>query len=131
AAPSIRRKARELGVDIYQVDGTGPGGRISQEDVRRYVKQTMERLRAGQGGLPGQKPLPDFSRWGEVRQEPLSRVRQVTAENMSTAWASIPMVAQTGHARITAFEQFRKEFNSQADRQTKLTMTALLVKICA
>ncbi len=131
AAPSVRRKARELGVDIYQVDGAGPGGRISQEDVRRYVRQTMERLQAGQGSLPGTKPLPDFSRWGDIDSEPLSKIRQVTAETMSTAWASIPMVAQTGHARITAFEQFRKEFNSRADGRTKLTMTAVLVKICA
>ena len=131
AAPSVRRKARELGVDIYQVQGTGPGGRISQEDVRRYVKQTMERLRSGAGVAPVGKPLPDFSRWGEVRSEPLSGVRQVTADAMSNAWSNIPMVAQQGRARITEFEKFRKEFNSQADGATRLTMTAVLVKICA
>jgi len=131
AAPSVRRKARELGVDIYQVQGTGPGGRISQEDVRRYVKQAMEQLRSGPGGPPVGKPLPDFSRWGKVTTEPLSKIRQVTAESMANAWSTIPMVTQSGHAKIGAFENFRKEFNSQADPQTKMTMTALLVKICA
>ena len=132
AAPSVRRKARELGVDIYQVAGTGPGGRISQEDVRRYVKQTMEQLRSGSAGMaPVGKPLPDFSRWGKVTNEPLSKVRQVTAETMAQAWSTIPMVTQSGHARIGSFENFRREFNSKADPQTKMTMTALLVKICA
>ncbi len=131
AAPSVRRKARELGVDIYRVQGSGPGGRISREDIRRYVRRTMEQIGSGGTVAGAGKPLPDFSRWGAVSTEPLSKVRQVTAETMSQAWSTIPMVAQNGHARISAFESFRKEFNSQADPQTKLTMTALLVKICA
>ena len=131
AAPSVRRKARELGVDIYQVAGSGPGGRISREDVRRHVRQTMQALGSGQPVQSAGKPLPDFSRWGEVRSEPLSGVRQATAEAMSNAWANIPMVAQQGRARITEFEKFRKEFNGQADGATRLTMTAVLVKICA
>ena len=131
AAPSVRRKARELGVDIYQVTGSGPAGRISQDDIRQYVRQTMQNLSSGAGPVTKAKPLPDFKRWGKVTEEPLSAVRQVTADTMTYAWSTIPMVAQSGNARIGAFENFRKEFNSQADPQTKMTMTALLVKICA
>lgn len=130
AAPSVRRKARELGVDIYRVEGSGPGGRISQADIRRYVRKTMKSLASG-APAPSAVSLPDFSRWGKVKTETLSNVRRLTAETMAAAWANIPMVAQTGHARISSFEEFRKEFNSHADGQSKLTMTAVLVKICA
>ncbi len=81
AAPSVRRLARELGVDIYQVQGTGPGGRISEDDVRTFVRTTMQRITGGgpapavTGEFPGlhaQRPLPDFSKWGGVTVEPLS-----------------------------------------------------------
>lgn len=140
AAPSVRRLARDLGVDIYQVQGTGSGGRISQADVRDFVRETMQRITGGgpapaaYGEFPGlhaQRPLPDFSRWGEVTREPLSRVRELTADAMSYSWSTVPMVTQYDHARITGIEDFRKEFNRQAISENRLTMTAILVKICA
>ncbi len=140
AAPSVRRLARDLGVDIYQVQGRGPGGRISQTDVRSFVRDTMQRITGGgsaplvHGEFPGlhaQRPLPDFSRWGEVSREPLSRVRELTADNMSYAWSTIPMVTQYDHARVTEIEAFRKEFNTRAINESRLTMTAILVKVCA
>jgi pyruvate dehydrogenase E2 component (dihydrolipoamide acetyltransferase) len=140
AAPSVRRLARDLGVDIYQVQGTGPGGRISAVDVRDFVRVTMQRLTGGgpvptsHGEFPGlhaQRPLPDFTRWGEVSREPLSRIRELTADAMSYAWSTIPMVTQYDHARISEIETFRKEFNSKASNENRLTMTAILVKICA
>jgi pyruvate dehydrogenase E2 component (dihydrolipoamide acetyltransferase) len=140
AAPSVRRLARDLGVDIYQVQGSGPGGRISQTDVRSFVRDTMQRITGGgpaplvHGEFPGlhaQRPLPDFSRWGEVSREPLSRVRELTADNMSYAWSTIPMVTQYDHARVTEIEAFRKEFNTRAINESRLTMTAILVKVCA
>jgi len=142
AAPSVRRLARELGVDIYQVQGTGPAGRISEEDVRSFVRTAMQRLTGGgpaaaataTGEFPGlhaQRPLPDFTKWGPVTVEPLSKVRQITADAMSYAWSTIPAVTQEDKADITELEAFRKEFNRKASPEGKLTMTAILLKVCA
>lgn len=140
AAPSVRRLARDLGVDIYQVQGAGPGGRISEEDVRTFVRTAMQNITGGgvtpkaTGEFPGlhaQRPLPDFSKWGAVTQEPLSRVRRITADAMGYAWSTIPMVTQYDKADITDLEAFRKEFNRKADPADKLTMTAILIKVCA
>jgi len=80
-------------------------------------------------GLHAQRPLPDFSRWGQVSREPLSRVRELTADAMSYAWSTIPMVTHYDQARITEIEHYREAFNARAE--TKLTMTAILAKICA
>ncbi|MBK7670366.1 MAG: 2-oxo acid dehydrogenase subunit E2 [bacterium] len=140
AAPSVRRLARELGVDIYQVQGTGPAGRISEDDVRTFVRTTMQRLTGGGreaatgGEFPGlhaQRPLPDFTKWGPVHTEPLSRVREITADAMGYAWSTIPMVTQYDRADITRLEQFRKRYNETAPAGGKLTMTAFLLKVCA
>ncbi len=137
AAPSVRRLARELGVDIHQVQGTGPRGRISADDVNDFVCQTMQRVTGGGiqpaefPGLHAQRQLPDFSRFGEISREPLSRVRELTADAMSYAWSTIPMVTQYDKAAICPMEGFRQDFNLKATPETKLTMTALLVKVCA
>lgn len=140
AAPSVRRLARELGVDIYQVQGTGPAGRISEDDVRTFVRTTMQHLTGGGreaatgGEFPGlhaQRPLPDFTKWGPVHTEPLSRVREITADAMGYAWSTIPMVTQYDRADITRLEQFRKRHNETAPAGGKLTMTAFLLKVCA
>ena len=140
AAPSVRRLARELGTDIYQVQGSGPAGRISENDVRAFVRETMQRLTGGgpatvaRGEFPGlhaQRPLPDFTKWGPVTHEPLSRIRELTADAMSYAWSTIPMVTQYDTAVITELEAFRKEHNARNRDGQKLTMTALLVKVCA
>jgi len=137
AAPVVRRLARDLGVDIYQVQGTGPGGRISEADVRQFVREAMQRITGGGAatgefpGLHAQRPLPDFTKWGPVTQEPLSKVRGITADAMSYAWSTIPMVTQYDQADITELEAFRKDFNRKADPADKLTMTAILIKVCA
>ena len=140
AAPSVRRLARELGVDIYQVQGTGPAGRISEEDVRLFVRETMQRITGGGPvplvsaefpGLHAQRPLPDFTKWGGVTQEAMSKVRSITADAMSYAWSTIPMVTQYDKTDITELEDFRREFNRKADPAGKLTMTAILIRICA
>lgn len=140
AAPSVRRLARDLGVDIYQVQGTGPGGRISEDDVRNFVREAMQRITGGGpvpsmvGEFPGlhaQRPLPDFSRWGAIRREPLSRVRELTADSMGYAWSTIPMVTQYDNAQITEIEAFRQKTNQRASAENRLTMTAIMVKVCA
>jgi pyruvate dehydrogenase E2 component (dihydrolipoamide acetyltransferase) len=139
AAPSVRRLARDLGVDIYQVQGAGPGGRISEDDVRSFVRSAMQNITGGgmvaavTGEFPGlhaQRPLPDFTKWGPVTHEPLSKVRRITADAMGYAWSTIPMVTQYDKTDITDLEAFRKEFNRKADPEHKLTMTAILIKAC-
>ena len=140
AAPSVRRMARELGVDIYHVQGSGAGGRISREDIRAFVQNTMQRLSGGDEkivaaaefrGLHAQRPLPDFSKWGKISREPLSRVRELTADSMGYAWSTIPMVTQYDKVRIAEIEDFRRDFNFTVAAENKLTMTAILVKVCA
>jgi pyruvate dehydrogenase E2 component (dihydrolipoamide acetyltransferase) len=137
AAPSVRRLARELGVDIYQVQGSGAGGRISADDIRGYVRDTMQRVTGGGlpvsefPGLHAQRPLPDFSRFGATSREPLSRVRELTADAMSYAWSTIPLVTQYDKADIGKLEAFRRAFNDDAEPEARLTVTALLVKVCA
>jgi pyruvate dehydrogenase E2 component (dihydrolipoamide acetyltransferase) len=140
AAPSVRRLARELGVDIYQVQGSGHAGRISEEDLRDFVQTTMRRITGGgdtpatHGEFPGlhaQRPLPDFSRWGAVRREPLSRIRELTADAMSYAWSTIPTVTQYDSAVIDAVDDFRRQANEGLAGDARLTMTAILAKVCA
>ena len=129
AAPSVRRLARELGVDIRRVTGSGPDGRISPEDVQAYVKGVMTG-----GGLPGtavpSQPLPDFAKWGEVERKPMSNIRRKTAEHLSNAWNTIPHVTQHDKADITALEALRKQYGPQAEKAGgKLTITAIALKV--
>ncbi len=140
AAPSVRRLARDLGVDIYQVLGTGSGGRICAEDVRLFVRDKMQQLTGGGAtsittdeftGVYAQRPLPDFSKWGEISTEPLSRIRKLTAAAVSYAWSTIPMVTQYDKAVIEGLEDFRKDYNYRVTAEAKLTLTAVLVKVCA
>jgi pyruvate dehydrogenase E2 component (dihydrolipoamide acetyltransferase) len=132
AAPSVRRLARELGVDIAQVKGAGPGGRISQEDVKLHIR-LLNAQRPAAGPAPAAAPpLPDFSRWGNVDRQPLSNVRRVTAERLLQAWTTIPQVTQFDKADITEVEQWRKEYGKRAEAAGgKLTLTAILLKVAA
>ena len=130
AAPSVRRLARELGVDINQVTGTGDGGRVSDEDVKNHAKRLL--TGAGRGPAAAAEPLPDFSRWGEVERQPLRAVRRKTAEHLSAAWATIPHVTQGDLADITALETLRKRFAQQTEAAGgSLTVTAIAVKVAA
>jgi pyruvate dehydrogenase E2 component (dihydrolipoamide acetyltransferase) len=130
AAPSVRRMARELGVEIDQVVGTGESGRISVEDVKEHVKRLVSG--AGRGGGPAAEPLPDFSRWGEVERQPMRAVRRKTAEHLSSAWATIPHVTQHDLADVTALEELRKRYAKQTEAAGgALTVTAIAVKVVA
>ena len=134
AAPSVRRLAREMGVDIHEVAGSGILDRISAQDVVRY---------ADHGGvapigpvpvpLPASAPrLPDFSRWGEVERVPMSGIRKAMLRAMTTAWSNVPMVTHFDKADITSFEVFRKRHRSRAEAVgAKLTPTAMIIKIVA
>src|SRR5690554_6185277 len=131
AAPSVRRLARELGVDINDIPGTGPAGRISMEDVKAYVKKLNE---SGAGlvskGIK-KEALPDFTKFGKVERKPMNNIRQKTAQHLSYAWMTIPHVTQFDKADITEMEKVRKEMNGRSKGESKLIMTAILAKVSA
>jgi pyruvate dehydrogenase E2 component (dihydrolipoamide acetyltransferase) len=133
AAPSVRRMARELGVDINDVTGTGQDGRISIEDVTAHAKRIVTRSGSlGAGASPVAAALPDFSRWGAIERQPMRGVRRKTAEHLGASWATIPLVTQYDLADITGFEDVRKRYATQAgEAAAPLTVTALAVKIIA
>ena len=130
AAPSVRRTARELGVEINDVKGSGADGRISVEDVKEHVKRLVT-SGAGRGAAAG-VALPDFTRWGAVERQPMRAVRRKTAEHLSAAWASIPHVTQGDLADITGLEELRKKYAKQVETAGgNLTVTSIAVKVIA
>lgn len=133
ASPSVRRLAREIGVDIQQVAGSGPQGRISNEDVKAYSRKRHEQLPAvGPGTGPELPPLPDFSRWGEVERQEFSNVRRKTAEHMARSWLTVPHVTQHDECDVSALEAARKQFASRVEAAGgKLTVTAIVIKFVA
>ena len=134
AAPSVRRIARELGVDIRQVQGSGPAGRITTEDVQAFVRQAMSggAVPASAPGAPASRPLPDFAKWGDVERKPMSNIRRKTSEHLGYAWNVIPHVTQHDKADITGFEALRKKYGGEVERGGgKLTVTAVALKILA
>jgi pyruvate dehydrogenase E2 component (dihydrolipoamide acetyltransferase) len=128
AAPSVRRYARELGVAIAEVPGTGPGGRIGQEDVKQHVRDVL----SGAGGIRvANPPLPDFSKWGEVESKPMSNIRRKTAEHLSIAWQA-PHVTTFDRADVTPLAEFRQKYGPRVEKAGgKLTVTAILIKVVA
>jgi len=136
AAPHVRRLARELGVDIHTVPGTGPGGRISEDDIKLYTKMLLASAVSGTGQAPATHPrqpaLPDFIKWGKIERVPMRGVRRKTAEHMWEAWTSIPHVTQNDKADITELEQLRTRFGAKAQEAGgKMTVTAIALKVCA
>ncbi len=131
ASPSVRRFAREIGIDIFQVPGTGPGGRISVEDVKAYSKMLHSQGRVGAGAAAvAAQPLPDFSKYGTVEVRALNKLRQTSARHLSNAWSTIPHVTQFDKADITELEKLRKANGKKAEAMGgKLTMTAILIKV--
>lgn len=134
AAPSVRQLARELGIDIARISGSGPGGRISAEDVKQYAKSMIsgQKAPAGQAAPAGARPLPDFSKWGPIEREKVSVTRRKIAETLSYTWSNIPQVTQYDQADVTALEQFRKEYGPAVEKAGgKLTVTSILLKVVA
>lgn len=130
AAPSVRRIAREIGVDINKVPGSGPNGRISMDDVKAYSKQLHASRAEGVGlGIKAQS-LPDFTKFGKIEKADMSNIRKKTAEHLSYAWATIPHVTQFDKADITNLEKTRKELSKVMEKEgAKLTITGILVKV--
>ena len=130
ASPSVRRLARELGVDINNIKGSGPGGRISEEDVKNHASKEIskagpEEIQVGTRDVS----LPDYTKWGKIERQPMSKVRRLTADRMTSSWRA-PHVTQHDKADITELEKTRKLFGKKAENAGgKLTMTAILIKV--
>jgi pyruvate dehydrogenase E2 component (dihydrolipoamide acetyltransferase) len=136
AAPHVRRLARELGVDIHAVQGTGPGARISKDDVKAHAKTLITSATAALEAPPSthfaEPALPDFSKWGKIERVSMRGVRRKTAEHLREAWNTIPHVTQQDHADITELEQLRARFAPRAaEAGGKMTVTAIALKVCA
>lgn len=134
AAPHTRRLARELGVDIYAVKGAGPGGRISEEDVKAYAKALLTSAASGSSRAThtAEPSLPDFAKWGKIERVSMRGVRRKTAEHLWEAWSTIPHVTQQDKADITELEQLRAKFAPKAEQAGgKMTVTAIALKVCA
>ena len=136
AGPAVRMTAREFGVDLAEVKGTGPKGRILKEDVQAYVKAQLQQSKdaAGATGGAGIPPIPtvDFSRFGETEEVPMTRLMQVGAANLHRSWLNVPHVTQFESADITELETFRVAQKAVAEKAgVKLTVLPLLLKACA
>jgi len=132
AAPSVRRLAREIGVDIHQVTGSGPGGRISEDDVKLFAKSLLAAAAAPSATHFAEPALPDFSKWGKIERVAMRGVRRKTAEHLREAWNTIPHVTQQDKADITELEQLRARFAPKAEEAGgKMTVTAIALKVCA
>jgi len=140
ASPSVRKFARELGVDLFKLKGSGEKGRILRDDVQAFVKRVMKAAPvaapapAPSAGLPFKLPeLPqlDFAKFGPVEVKPLSRIKKIAGSNLHRNWLMIPHVTQFEEADVTELEAFRKANNADSEKQGfKLTMLAFLIKAC-
>ncbi len=130
AGPALRKFARELGVDLRSLRGSGPNGRVTREDVEAYVKGSLRAGGAGAspfGALPAW-PKVDFAQWGEVERRPLSRIKRLSGPNLHRNWLQIPHITNYDEADVTSLEAFREEINAEGPQKPKLTILAFLVK---
>jgi pyruvate dehydrogenase E2 component (dihydrolipoamide acetyltransferase) len=130
----VRKLARELGVELAQVEGSGPRGRILQADVQRFVKEALTSGAVGARGvgldLPAW-PRVDFARYGPIETQPLSRIKKLSRGNLARNWVMIPHVTQHDEADITELEAFRVELNQEASKEgVKVTLLAFVMKAC-
>lgn len=132
ASPAIRRLARELGVDINKVTGTGPEGRIDEQDVKNYAREIISRAAGTRPAGETFAALPDFAKWGQIERKPMSNVRRATAEHLAQAWHNVPQVTQFDSADVTELESLRSRFSERQDGSAaKITVTAIALKVVA
>ncbi len=130
ASPSVRRQARERGIDLNQIHPADPSGRISLQDLDRLTSAPDSSPPSHV--IPTTPALPDFSKWGKIERKPMSNIREATAEAMRVSWSQIPHVTQFDEADITELEDLRKRFASRAEKAGgKLTLTAIILKVAA
>lgn len=136
AGPAVRKLARQLGVDLGKVSGTGPRGRLVKDDVRNYVKKIVAGVQSGAAtgggaGIP-RVPAVDFSKFGEIEMVKMSKIKKLTAENMTRNWLNVPHVTQWDDVDITELEAFRTGLKAEAEKRgSKLTPLPFLLKACA
>lgn len=131
AGPAVRKLARELGVDLTQVPATGPRGRLQKEDLHNYIRAQLAKARQGGGALP-KIPEIDFSKFGEVVLESMSKIARVTAENMQRSWLNVPHVTQFDDVDLTTLDQLRVTLKGEGEKRgIKLTPMAFLLKASA
>jgi pyruvate dehydrogenase E2 component (dihydrolipoamide acetyltransferase) len=133
AGPAVRKLAREFGIDLGRVSGTGPRGRVLKEDLHRFVQDSLGK-RAAAGPAAGIEPIPeiDFSAFGPVEVVERSKLDKLTAANMQRSWLNVPHVTQFDEADITELEDFRASLKGEAERRaTRLTPMPFLLKACA
>lgn len=134
AGPAVRKLARQLGVDMGKVSGTGPRGRLLKDDVRSYVKPIVVAAQSGAavgGGIP-RVPAVDFAKFGEIELTKMSKVKKITADNMTRNWLNVPHVTQWDDADITDLEAFRGGLKAEAEKRgSKLTPLPFIMKACA
>ncbi len=132
AGPAVRRLAREMGVELNQVKGSGPRNRISKDDLKAHVKTALtEKASTGGSGIPA-VPAVDFAKFGEITVEPLSKIAKVTAHNMQRSWLNVPHVTQFDDADISDLEDFRASLKAEAEKRgVKITPMPFLLKACA
>jgi pyruvate dehydrogenase E2 component (dihydrolipoamide acetyltransferase) len=132
AGPAIRRFARELGVDLRDIRGSGPNGRVTREDVQDFVKGAIQRGGAATPGLSGLPAWPrvDFAQFGEIERRPLSRIKKLSGPNLHRNWLQIPHITNQDEADVTSLEAFRNQINAERVKPDgpKLTMLAFLIK---
>lgn len=132
ASPSVRRLARELGVDIASINGSGDKGRITEHDVKAHTKMLLSSTQQGSGNmLTGMTDDLDFSQWGDIEMVPFSKVRELTSNAMTHSWNTIPQVTHFDKADISTFETFRKQLSQAKGGNVGLTLSSVLVKIVA
>jgi pyruvate dehydrogenase E2 component (dihydrolipoamide acetyltransferase) len=135
ASPAIRRFARELGVQVGQVNGSGAKGRVTKDDVQLFVKTSLAQPRGAAGGNGLQVlalPVVDFTKYGAIETRPLSRIKKIAGANLHRNWVTIPHVTQFDEADITEMEAFRKELGAEYSKQDiKITPLAFLLKAAA
>lgn len=130
ASPSVRRFARELGVDVTKITkASGPKNRILKEDVKQFVKQSLSSSNAqGSSGIPA-IPAVDFTKFGEIEERPLGRIKKLTAINLTRSWLNVPMVTHHDLADITEMEAFRQSLKVEAEKRgVKVTFLAFIMK---
>lgn len=134
AGPAVRKLARELGVELDSVQGTGPRGRLVKEDIQAFVKNTLAGASQGAASGAGIPSIPavDFAKFGEIEIEPMSKLHKVVSANMHRSWLNIPHVTQFDDADITDLEDFRAGLKAEAERRgVKITPLPFLLKACA
>ena len=123
ASPGVRRLSRELGINLETIKGTGDKGRITKDDLNAYIKMQML---LSSGELPAPKPIIDFSKWGNIEKQKLTKIQRITGKRLQSAWQSIPHVTQFDEADITELSEHRKDLNTK--KKTKLTFLPFLMK---